>query len=84
MLHPCTQEVGGAIVLGVWWKGTDMHYDAVEAELNVCGLPVGVQWSVKFSLRMSMRVLEKTGLCCFGRAGIASSHRNTSNGHFQL
>ena len=44
---PPTQEVGCAIVLGVWWKGTDLIVCILMLSRlccdsgNVCGLPVG-------------------------------------------
>ena len=56
---PPTQEVACAIVLGVWWNGTNDIVCIMLSRLccvsgNVCGLLVGFRWSVKFSLRMGV------------------------------
>ena len=80
---PPTQEVGRAIVLWVWWSGTDVIVCILMLSRlccvsgNVCGLPVGFRWSVKFSLRTG--VLEEQDGVVFGVSWpLPSSHWSTS------
>ena len=52
---------------------------------NVCGLPVGFQWSVKFSLRVGIPE-EQDGTVVDVSwplpSGLASDHCSTTNEHF--
>ena len=67
---PSTQEVSRAIVLGMWWNGTDVILCVLMLSRlccvsgHTCGLTVGFRWSVKFSLRMV--ILEEQDGVVFG------------------